>query len=487
MAQALPFNADFFPKSHSLEVEQAPTPVGLSDCSSSQGRVFDFSSSVSFRLGGVALFFFEDYNSQNSILDASRIKLSVYSGAPESLNALIFRAPFQNNDSSYSKALSLYGNGQAKGVFFELPSPIWLTQSKTYSMVVECNNSSGSPQKIYGGNTTGARQFDSGAFTTGSEATSKVPYFQLYSKNDGQVLVVPPLPTPPLRPVIFVHGLGGVLSDFSGYTSLLLSQSWSSENVVTFDFGLKSDGSYNSWSGLNNLLPGLRIRSVTLAASYKARGGDGKIDLVAYSSGSVLARNYLGQYKGNSLVRKFIAIGGIFKGSFLADLENGNENFPGSGSNMSLSLGKVLHNPLKALNLLTMGRVPSDDSFKGDLKAASGPVLKFQKSDLPADVSYYSLRGEIKARNSQKLFKTSVTSEGSLGDGASLSASANDLPSVSTTSFDEAFDLPRSFTRQTATVSASLTIPDLSKLKYLHSNLLEAAEIKSRVLEILKN
>lgn len=488
-ARALPFNADFFPKSHSLEVEQAPLYASLSDCSSSQGRFFNFSSNTSFRLGGVGLFFFEDYNSQNSVLETDRLKVSLFKGdLPSSLNALVFRNPFQNNDGSYNKPLSLFGNGQARGVFFELIRPVWLNQNQTYSVLVECQNSSSVVAKIYGGgNTTGARSFDSNSLSLGNEANLKVPYFQLYSKNDGLVLVTPAALTPPLRPVIFVHGLGGLPSDFSDYASSFISQNWASSNVLTFDFGLKSDGSYNNLVGLNDLIARLRANLLALSASYKAEGGDGKVDLVAYSSGSILTRNYLGFYKENSLLRKFVAIGGLFRGSFLADLETGKEISPGAGTKIPLSLGKLLLPSLKALNPMTQGRAPNSELFKPDLGSSGGPVLSFQKDSLPLDVSYYSLRGEIKARNSQTLFGATIKSESSLGDGVTLSSSADDLPNPTATPYQEYVDLTRSLNRQSATASAAVNLPDFSKLRYFHSNLLKSAEIRNRVLEILKN
>lgn len=490
IARALPFNVELFPKGHSLEVEQAPPPSNsLSDCFASQGRVFNFSPGTSFRLGGVGFFFFEDYNSQNGVLDTTKLRLSIFSGdSVDSLSALIFRNPFQNNDASYNKSLSLFGNGLAKGVFFELIHPIWLSQNQNYSILIECNNPSGSVQKIYGGgNTTGARSFDSNLLAAAPNANLRVPYFQLYSKNDGLVAVAPTPPTPSSRPVVFIHGLGGAPSDFSDYTSLLLSQNWNSANVLTFDYGLKNDGSYNGLPNLDDLLPRLRASLVTLSASYKAEGGDGKVDIMAYSSGALLARNYLGSYKENSLVKKFVAVGGLFRGSFLADLETGNDNFPGAGVKLPLSLAKTLLGPLKALHLLTAGRFSSDESFKIDLASSGGSVLKFQKASLPSDVAYFSLRGEIKARNIKKLFNTSVKSEGFLGDGASLSVSADDLPNATATLFEESFDLAHNFVRQAATVSATINLPELSKLKYLHSNLLKSAEIKKKVLEILGN
>lgn len=486
-AWALPFNADFFPSGQILEVEKAPLSLNLSDCSLSQGRIFNFTAPVSFRLSGVGLFFFEDYNSQNSLLSPAKLLVSIFSGdGVVPTNALIFRSPFKNNSSSYIKALSLFGNGQAKGLFFEL-KPLWLGASQTYTLLLECQNSSGPVQKIYGGsNNSGARTFDSTSFSASPETSFKIPYFQLYTKNDGLVNVAPATTLPSSRPIVLVHGLAGAPVDFSDFVTQLTSAGWEERYLLSFDYGLKTDGAYNGLASLGDLLPRFKTAVATLSATYKAEGGDGRVDLLAYSSGSVLARNYLGLNRTNPGVRDLISIGGLFKGSFLIDLEKGNENFPGVGTRLPLNLGKALLAPLVALNPLTSGRALSDNSFKQQLTSSGTAILAFKKEELPTSVNYYSLQGEIKARNQQNLFKVSVKSESSIGDGATLTDSASELPSLAASTFSESFDLSRTLTRGSATVSATLNLPDLGKLRFLHSQLLKAAEIKNKVLEILK-
>ena len=488
VALAINFNLDFYPQGQVLDTEFSPPYNYLSDCSVGQGRFFEFTSGRSFRLSGLALFFFrETTGNVNSIFRTSDLKVSLFEGSGASPSkALIFRAGPSLVHPSHNTILSLFGNGEARGLFFDIGS-LWLEKNKTYTILLECQNVLPEVQKLYATSSySGARSFDSLAFGPADENIYKKPYFQLYYRNDGLALISPVKTLPLLRPVILVHGLGGNPADFSQIVDLLKASGWPSSYLLSFDYGLKNNV-YNSYPDLKDLTKRLNLAVSTVSAQFRAAGGDGKVDLIAYSAGALVARNYLAEFKGSQSLRRLVALGGTFKGSFLTDLEKGNERFPGVGVTLPLRLAKIFLNPLISLNLLTMGRASEDDSFKAQLVDDSSVVRLYKKEDLPAEVGYYGLTGDIKVKEVQKLFNLSIVSQGSLGDGAVLGESGNDLNNPSVFTFSEISVATRSVTRGTATVSALLKLPDLTKLKFLHSNLFKADEIKNKDLYIILN
>lgn len=486
-AWALPFYTDFMPQSYSLEVESAPLYTYLSDCYNGNGRAFSFTSSFTLRISGVSFFFYKDGSAgATSVYKSEDLAVSLYLGDnPNPEQAMVFRSTFRNSYPSHNAVVSSFGVSSARGLLFEL-APVWLESGKQYTFVVECFDASVSPQKIYGGSgQTDVRSFDSQTLTTSAGSNIRKPYFQLYSKNDGLTKVKPAAKTPPTnRPVVFVHGLGGLPSDFSDYTDTLKNSGWDSRYLLSFDYGLK-DGQYNNFASISDELPRLSVAVATLSAMYKNDGGDGKVNLVGYSSGAPLAKNFLGNFKASHHVENFISIAGDFKGSFLADLEAGSD-FPRAASEATANLAKIFSPGISSFNPLTYGRTPRDTVFKTQIISTSSQVSSFKKEDLPDGIKYYSLQGDIKAASTQKLFKSLVKSEGSLGDGAVLGSSTNDLPNVSSFSFLDSAIATRSVTRSAATVSASFTLPDFSKIKFFHSNLLKAVEIKNKILELLR-
>lgn len=489
---ASPFNLDFSVQGNNLYVDDwifSGRQLYLSYCTPDNGRVFSFTSPAAFRLSGILVFFRKDASATPAdVLNPDGLKISVFEGSvfdPE--KALVFRVPFKGSHPSHNSLAESFSLGlsQARGIFFEL-EPLWLEKDATYKVALECPAGT-LPHNIYGdGKNPEVKSLDSSTLAVSGLSNIRKPYFQLYSKNDGSAKVKPAVKTPPAnRPVIFVHALGGFPADFSEYTDLLKSAGWPGSYLLNFDYGLK-DGKYNNYGDLNDLIGRLNTAVATLSAGFKADGGDGKINLIGYSSGALLARNYLVSNKSTPRVQRFISIAGAFKGSFLADLEGGNDNFLRGIGDASARLAKIFLPNLSSSNPFTLGRTPPDKIFKTQIVSDSAKVTGFKREDLPSSISYYSLQGDIKGESNQKLFKSLITSSGSLGDGAVLGTSSSDLPNLSSFSFLDTAIATRSVTKSTATVSASFLLPDFSKIKFFHGSLLKAQEIKNKILDLLK-
>lgn len=482
-------NPSAFPAGYVPEINFHGGQGAAVSCTKSQGRQYNFSYAYPFNLEGISFYILTTVGNQ-STFDLGIFWLSVFPGESPNLKTT---APYSFRVSpTFKNVVAFDGRGNPTfEVFFPL-EPIYLEREKIYTVILECQVEAESLYRVWESPLleTGliSSYFDSNTF-------SSRPYYALDRKiqqslffKNGNVQNRPirvAKSLPPTRPVILVHGLGGRPGDFADYVDLLRSQSWDSHYLLSFDFGLK-DGSYDNFADLADLVRRVEVAVATLSARHRADGGDGKVDLVGYSSGSLLARNYLALNKNRHSVRRFVSIGGTFKGSFLIDLEKGNENFPGAKTKLPLHLVKIFRQPLSELNPLAMGRVPRDELFKNQVVSTSRQVSSFKKEDLPLDVDYYSLQGDIKAKYTQKLFKFLVKSEGSLGDGAVLAESSSDLPNASIFSFEENLVVTRSISRSEASVSAKTFIPDFSKFNFFHSNLLRASEIKNKVLDLLR-
>jgi pimeloyl-ACP methyl ester carboxylesterase len=322
--------------------------------------------------------------------------------------------------------------------------------------------------------------------TTGADNNIRKPYFQIYSKNDGLAKIKPVDRVPPYgRPIVFVHGFGGLPSDFYDYIDTFRNSGWDSRYLLSFDYGLK-EGRYNNFAPIDEELSRLSTAVSTVSALYRTDGGDGKVSLVGYSSGALLVRNFLGTNRASHHVKDFISIAGNFRGSFLADLEASNDAYPRSAAEASAKLAKIFTPNITSINPLSYGRIPQDNAFRKQITSVSPQVSRFKINDLPEDVRYCNLQGDITVLSTQRLFKSLVKSVGSLGDGAVLGSSASDLPGVSSYSFLDNAVATRSVIRSGATVSAGFTLPDLSSLRFFHSNLLKALEIRNKILELLK-
>jgi len=155
--------------------------------------------------------------------------------------------------------------------------------------------------------------------------------------NRDKKLVSFGLAPPKHNPVIFIHGLGGHPGDWdlggnkAGFKTKLLDKyrsdqpDYPAEWLVSYSYtGVDRDtGGYNNQGRVEDISAGLEQAVASVSAQHKAVGGDGKVDLVGFSLGGLVIREYLATHPNNHLARKCITIGTPHQGSFLADIKKG--------------------------------------------------------------------------------------------------------------------------------------------------------------------
>ncbi|MDA1338356.1 MAG: hypothetical protein O2871_03240, partial [bacterium] len=131
--------------------------------------------------------------------------------------------------------------------------------------------------------------------------------------------------TPKHRPVILIHGFGNNPSDWDTgekkeYKKRLLElyrqddPEYPEEWLVSYSYGIDAQGKYDYQGRIENISAGMNQLVPFLADEHKFYGGDGKVDIVAYSLGGIVARNYLNNNSENHHVRKLITIASPHKG-----------------------------------------------------------------------------------------------------------------------------------------------------------------------------
>lgn len=253
-------------------------------------------------------------------------------------------------------------------------------------------------------------------------------------KGDKKVVVDPcPLniycnSTPKHHPVIFIHGLGGSYKNwFDEKTGVLRTavlnkyreddpefpDSWAHAYSYGYDF----NGDYNYQGKIEDISSNLHFEVARLSQESLAVGGDGKVDLIGYSLGGLVARHYILEKTGypgeqnlegvDHQVGKLILIASPVNGSSLlggiSSLEPGIRDIVVSAINKGLS------------NFQNRSMDITRDVGK-QLSADSAYLGKISRLSLPDDIKYYRDYGNVRLRYGYSLFGMSVNFTRNLGD-----------------------------------------------------------------------
>ena len=303
--------------------------------------------------------------------------------------------------------------------------------------------------------------------------------------------------TPKHRPVIFIHGFGGEPEEWDTgtkktYKEKILQQyrqddpefpeSW----LVSYSYGYDIDGKYDYQGRIEDISAGMNQLVPFLSDEHKFYGGDGKVDILAYSLGGIVARNYLYNNSENHRINKLITIASPHQG---VDWLNYDFSLRNCLLIQCFGRSDILKNIVEQF-------INSRKDPESQISATSDPVYQLTPKDSRyvltninnkyIEVDATAFYGDIYLKTSYNLFGLGLSKKISIGDGLVLPSSAGNIPNVSkfkSTSYSDEFKINAVIV--TGHNGYEFEVPDLLEGKYFHTKLPLQNEVIDDVIEVL--
>gem|GEM_PF-3023460 len=311
--------------------------------------------------------------------------------------------------------------------------------------------------------------------------------------------------SPKHNPVILVHGLGGKDTDWTTGNKApirnAILENYKKDNadfpdswVYPYHYGFDSNGKYNYQGDIREIAKGLQEDVARLSQESLEAGGSGKVDLVGFSLGGQIIREYFAQMVRDPdkeednrphNVDKAVIIASPNNGSAYIDAKVSAEKHAALPMQALESLGNFLFEATskngQPLNLssLALEQLRSDSSF-----------MKRVSYRYSTDVDYNLIYADISTTFKQDFFGVSVGGKASLGDGLVSATSASSLPNIPNVKkyvFDDDEEMIAKLNIFNTYAETRIEYSNFSNLRYLHLALIEQPEIKEKILDILAN
>lgn len=300
------------------------------------------------------------------------------------------------------------------------------------------------------------------------------------------------------HPVIFIHGLGGRPEDWTTgdkrvYIDTLKSDPYNypSDYMMTYAYA-DADGNPNTYDyqgDITKISDDLGGYVNELSQRHLADGGDGKVDIVGFSLGGLIARQYLNENPDDHRVRKLITIASPHRGVFWFNADAWLDAIPIVGSYMRRVLNTFLETTI--LVPFMHGPQPLDlDSPAAQQVVPGNSFLQLLNDNTPTEPDYSVLYGDIDAELVQKLFFFTLRKKITLGDGYILPNSATGIPieGLKTYGFTDEpiFEMEIESTKLPGGgYEYVLDAPSIGDQKVWHGNLIVHPDVVQKVIGIL--
>lgn len=303
-----------------------------------------------------------------------------------------------------------------------------------------------------------------------------------------------PVAAPPNHPVIFIHGVGGYPTDWTTgdkrvYFDRLKVDSYNYpvEFLHAYEYA-DSDGNpetYDNQGDVTLIVQGLETEVNRLSELYEPGCTEDCVDIVGFSLGGIIAREYLNNHPTNHKVRKLITIASPHRGVWLFGTQKWAEMIPGIGPFMLKALNEVVSTVFQAI-----GVVVDLNSIAAQQVRPASSLLSTIFDNTNQDVQYDALYGDIDVEIKQKLFFFEFKKKVSVGDIFILPDSATDIPTENLHKFgfsDEPSLTMNVRAVETSTGSYEYLIDPLrlEDLDYYHGKLITQPDVVERVINLL--
>ncbi len=261
--------------------------------------------------------------------------------------------------------------------------------------------------------------------------------FEYYIYKYKGTLVEKPCPlkiycnsTPKHNPVILIHGLGGHYQNFmdekTGILRTKILEEYRKDDsefpdtwAYSYSYGYTFGGDYNYQGKIEDISSNLHFDVERLSNESLLAGGSGKVDLIGYSLGGLIARHYILEKTGypgtqnldvDTKINKVIFIASPINGSGILEwIYNFKANHP--------SLGQTFINTIN----ITLSEWQNEEiDITKDIGTQLNSEAYYLKSLntflLPPNIKFYRNYANIKAIYGYKIFDVEITNELDLGD-----------------------------------------------------------------------
>ncbi|MBU0708349.1 alpha/beta fold hydrolase [Patescibacteria group bacterium] len=231
-------------------------------------------------------------------------------------------------------------------------------------------------------------------------------------------------------PVIYIHGLGGHFTDWttgnkSMHFEALREAGYPEHYLNTYAYA-DADGNpdtYDSQADVRLISADLDEQVNTLSQLSLEEGGSGKVDLVGFSLGGIIARYYLNQH-GEEKVDDLVTIGSPHLGAEILHFEDWIEMIPWFGVPLRKAFGIAFHSFFDSV-----GYTPPDpNSPAAQQVRPSSQFIEDLNTSTYVSVDGYTGAGDIDVKLNFRFFFWDLTRKFSIGDGLMTTTSASSLP-----------------------------------------------------------
>jgi pimeloyl-ACP methyl ester carboxylesterase len=323
------------------------------------------------------------------------------------------------------------------------------------------------------------------------------------TEQKGSHPYISPLPLPtvlpvPLtldhRPIIFVHGLGERPSDWENkeanrdYVGLLEGEGFNRKFFYLYSYAdYNNDGVYDYEGDINGIASDLPRVVENLSQRSEEAGGDGKVDIVAFSLGGLISRAYFASSSFSHKIGKFIDIATPHQGVYLGEVVNFLDSIPFRGPAIRRAFLRFMS---KVWNLAREGQEMDFNSPSAQQVIPESEFLTSlnQAEKTPKTLHYYCLYGDIHLTLRQKFFRWTLRSKKfSVGDLIMTPESATGVPENLCQGFgfidEEDFEVK--MIRGKLGPFLEIVAP-IESLRFWHGNMIKQPEVKDKVLDLLE-
>jgi len=310
--------------------------------------------------------------------------------------------------------------------------------------------------------------------------------------KDGNLVCFGP-PIAPHHPAIFVHGLGGSPADWEvggnkeGYKIKLLEEyrkdqpEFPADWLVSYSYAGTDPrtGGYNSGGRIEEVAADFEKTVATLSASHLKQGGNGQVDVVAFSMGGLVTREYMASHSEETHLRKVITIGTPHQGSFIADFVNGVNTLKFK------FLSDQFHELAKEVGLEEELEAPALE----DIFTQANYLNKLKERKVEDTVILDTVAGDLSLQIEQGvLFYNIQSTPVDVGDLVVSRFSATTTDPVYNNkklTFSQNLPVPLSFIKDGSNVGIRAQVPRLASLNYFHLLLPRQPEVQESVVKEL--
>lgn len=314
-------------------------------------------------------------------------------------------------------------------------------------------------------------------------------------------LVPAELTLPAYHPAIFIHGLGGrpedwINGDKKVYFDTLKADPYNypEDYLVAYSYAdADNDPSTYDYQGdIVKISADLEDYVNELSEKHIADGGDGKVDLVGFSLGGLVARQYLNTHPANHKIRKVITIASPHEGAYILSAERWFDLIPFAGDYLKKAFNVFMENTLLGfMNFLDESGQPTDlDSVAiQQIVPGSNFLATINSLFWPApEPEYEALYGDIDAEFRQKVFFFTLKKKFSIGDGFIKPESATGIPAEVLGEYG--YSDPAILNIKIAKMISGeyeyvLDAPSISDLSVWHGKLIVRPDVVQKVIELL--